>query len=77
MAAGSVISVAVFAGLGTAGVSQRMRLRAAAVAAYAFYYLGVMPGIIKSWSLDPTLGWALAAIPFLSLAAVLFVGRRG
>lgn len=76
MAAGSVISVAVFAGLGMAAVSQRTRLRAAAVAAYVFYYLGVMPGIIKSWSLDSTLGWTLAVIPFLALAAVLFVRRR-
>ncbi len=77
MAAGSVISVAIFAGLGLAGVTHRTRLRAAAVAAYVFYYLGVMPGIIKSWSLDPTVGWALATIPFLALAAVLFGKRRG
>src|SRR5574341_1012807 len=75
MAAGSGISWAVVGGLGLAGVSQRARFRVAAVAAYSFYYLGVMPGILKAWSLDLAWGWALAPIPFLVLCAVLLVPR--
>lgn len=76
MAAGSVISLAIFAGLGLAGVSHRARFRAAALTAYVFYYLGVMPGIMKAWSLSPAWGWALVTIPFLTLAAALFAPRR-
>ncbi len=75
MAAGSGVSWAVFAGLGLAGVSRRARFRVAAATAYSFYYLGVMPGILEAWSLDPAWGWALSAIPFLVLCAVLLAPR--
>jgi hypothetical protein len=75
MAVGSGVSWAVFGGLGLAGLSHRARFRAAAVAAYSFYYLGVMPGILEAWSLDSAWGWALVTIPFLVLCAVLFVPR--
>ncbi len=73
MAAGFGVSLAVFGGLGLAGMSHRARFRVAAGAAYSFYYLGVVPEIVEAWSLDSAWGWALVTIPFMVLAAALFV----
>lgn len=76
MALGSGASLAIFRGVGLLGVSQREFFKIAAVAAYSFYYLGVVPEIVEAWSLKSVWGWVLVSIPFAVLGAVLFVPRR-
>jgi hypothetical protein len=76
MALGSSISFVIFWGANLFGVSHHTLFKAAAVAAYSCYYLGVVPEILEAWSLKSAWGWALLAVPFLVLATVLLAPRR-
>lgn len=73
MAAGFVASLLVIGALGRFGWSRGARLRAAAIAAYSCYYLGVVPEILLVWSLPPAWGWVLLAAPLLVLLLALRV----
>lgn len=75
-ALGSLASFALFGPLaGRAGASHLARLRAAALTAYAVYYLGLAPELSAAWSLS--LNWSVlfAAVP-LTVPAWLLLRRR-
>lgn len=75
-ALGALASLALFGALaGLAGASHLARLRAAALAAYAFYYLGVAPELTAAWSLSPGWSFAFALLP-LTVPAALLMRRR-
>lgn len=72
MAVGFALSLLVLLGLEALGWSRDARFRAAAIAAYCCYYLGVAPEIVLVWSLPPVSVWALLTIPLV----VLLVAAR-
>ena len=72
MALGFLVSFVVLRGIERLGVSQRNVIKTAAVSAYAFYYLGVVPEIGEAWSLGAAFEWIMVSVPFVVLAIVLF-----
>lgn len=77
MAIGSVLSYAVFRATHLLlGVPRRTLFKAAAIAAYSFYYIGVVPEIVEAWSLSSTWVWALLFVPFAVLGFALWAHSR-
>lgn len=73
----SLASFAAFGPLaGRAGASHLARLRAAALTAYALYYLGLAPELTAAWSLSSNWSPVFALVP-LTVPASLLVRRRG
>ncbi|MCH7905195.1 MAG: hypothetical protein IH944_11625 [Armatimonadetes bacterium] len=73
MAAGFFVTFLLFHGLRAIGVNKKTLILSAAIAAYSFYYLGVVPEIVEAWALSSALGWAILAVPAIVLGTVLFV----